>query len=116
MGADLNSHKSKLLAIISDTHIHFSVGVLKEFATLSRSDLEERHKTQTQEVFDLKLEVGELKTRCEVAEDRERQARAATGKQREGLEKIADEKTALEQKISSIRCVKLETFAVSFAL
>eukprot|EP00116_Pleurobrachia_bachei_P000759 sb/3461021/ len=50
----------------------------------------------------LTVEYRELKTRCEVAEDRERQAKAATGKQREGLEKIADEKIALEQKISSI--------------
>ena len=70
---------------------------------MSRQELEERHRAQTQEVFDLKLEVGELRTRCEVAEDREKQAKAAVGKQREGLEKLAEEKLALQQKIKAIR-------------
>ena len=77
-------------------------GLISEYASMSRAELEEQHQQRTKELFDSKLSIDESKTQAAVAEDAVKQLVAKQNKQSEKTEKMAEDRQKFEQKLSSV--------------
>ena len=76
--------------------------MISEYASLSRTDLEEQHQQKSKELFDAKLTIEELKTSSAVAEETIKQFKSQQNKNSENLEKLVDDRGTLERKLASV--------------
>ncbi|XP_063694659.1 IQ domain-containing protein E-like [Bolinopsis microptera] len=98
---DNSTLKKQIMKTTTQT-IGDSTGLISEYASLSRTDLEEQHQQNSKELFDAKLTIGELKTSSAVAEETIKQFKSQQTKNSENLEKLVDDRGALERKLASV--------------
>ena len=76
--------------------------MLSEFAKLSRSELEEQHSQRSKELTVANQLIEELKTQNAAAEENLKQLTSKQNKESESMDKISDDRTKLEQKLTAI--------------
>ena len=76
--------------------------MISEYASLSRAELEEQHQQKSKELFDAKLTIDELKTSGAVSEETIKQLTSQQTKNKENLEKLAEDRGTLERKLTTV--------------
>ncbi|KAL5257307.1 hypothetical protein ACHWQZ_G012287 [Mnemiopsis leidyi] len=79
-----------------------STGLISEYASLTRAQLEETHQQKCKELFDARLTIEELKTSGSVSDETIQQLKSQQTKNKDNLEKLAEDRGTLERKLASV--------------